>query len=938
MKLFTNKKLTQKIIIALVTVIVLNFSVPIQSNASVLSTFADIGGDLLKEVVQLIASVGDVVMGALNHFMLGTSQLIGSSMLDKDDPNITDATAGSDLYAASLDTSKDVQGEIPEDYEFDGLIFTGGWKIPNFLYCPENIFSNKIAMLDVNFINPHTYTPVEYKDKVGGQATESSIDKSQSASEYTSNEASENKKTAGETLRSVIASWYKAFRNIAIVGLLIVLVYLGIRIMISSTAVDKAKYKENLNDWLVALCLVVIIHFIMAGIMMFVDSITSMLSNANKGIYVEVEDSEGTHTNEAGKKVLSFRTNLTGYIRFMAQSKDFGYCTAYTIIYLALVIYTCMFTVTYFKRFLYMAFFTMIAPLVALSYPIDKLRDGKAQAFELWFKEYTLNAIIQPVHLVLYTVFVGSAMDLVVGNPIYAIVAIGFLTPAEKFIKKMFGFDRAQTAGGLGEIAGGALAYSGMKQLAGHLTGKKGKSDGKGSSDSGSEEKATIRQANKDYWKNTDPYEIAAGVNPNDNLDKETETQKETDADSNVDTEGSSDSEGKTKKSGENTNRNPNENEEGEQEAEEDEQEETIEEQIQREKKESHDNPDAYWSQRTDDLKDKLAKKSPGTSKDRIEQLANEKINDEKAESKKNPDTYWKRRASNLELEREEKEQQKAKENDKNKSIPDILAAGAKQPTRLQKFKSGVANSRFAKGTGAVASSGLRKIRRATIDKVSTPEARRKTIYKAAKSGLRGAAKVGGMAMGATALGVAGMAAGVATGDFSKGVSTALGAASLGASVGGNLGTKYGQKMTSTIDSVKQTYEQGAYSEQDLKERKQKEFDREWKNKEDNYKYLRSKGMNDKKAREFLNSERTQEFLDAGITDIKMIHKAGKLADDKGYSTKQAVAKAKIASGLSDDFATNDSARNAFVKTASRHITDKSQIKALEDDMITLKE
>ena len=69
-----------------------------------------------------------------------------------------------------------------------------------------------------------------------------------------------------------------------------------------------------------------------------------------------------------------------------------------------------------------------------------------------------------------------------------------------------------------------------------------------------------------------------------------------------------------------------------------------------------------------------------------------------------------------------------------------------------------------------------------------------------------------------------------------------------------------------------------------------------------------------------------------------MIHKAGKLADDKGYSTKQAVAKAKIASGLSDDFATNDSARNAFVKTASRHITDKSQIKALEDDMITLKE
>lgn len=35
----------------------------------------------------------------------------------------------------------------------------------------------------------------------------------------------------------------------------------------------------------------------------------------------------------------------------------------------------------------------MIAPLVALTYPIDKVKDGKAQAFDMWFKEYTMNAI-----------------------------------------------------------------------------------------------------------------------------------------------------------------------------------------------------------------------------------------------------------------------------------------------------------------------------------------------------------------------------------------------------------------------------------------------------------------------------------------------------------------------------------------------------------------
>lgn len=120
---------------------------------------------------------------------------------------------------------------------------------------------------------------------------------------------------------------------------------------------------------------------------MLTDKFTEMLDNTiNKPIAVKVTGSD-----------VKFNTNLVGYVRFMEQSPDFGNCTAYTIMYLALVLYTVMFTFTYFKRFLYMAFFTMIAPLVALTYPIDKVKDGKAQAFDMWFKEiynecyYTTN-------------------------------------------------------------------------------------------------------------------------------------------------------------------------------------------------------------------------------------------------------------------------------------------------------------------------------------------------------------------------------------------------------------------------------------------------------------------------------------------------------------------------------------------------------------------
>ena len=73
MKFCTKKKNNQKMFIVLLIIIVLNFSIPNYSKAF---SFGEIAGDLLKELVNMVASVGDVVMGALNHFMLGTEKII----------------------------------------------------------------------------------------------------------------------------------------------------------------------------------------------------------------------------------------------------------------------------------------------------------------------------------------------------------------------------------------------------------------------------------------------------------------------------------------------------------------------------------------------------------------------------------------------------------------------------------------------------------------------------------------------------------------------------------------------------------------------------------------------------------------------------------------------------------------------------------------------
>lgn len=389
-------------------------------------SFGNIPGNLLKELIQLIVSIGDVIVSAMQVTLLGDMDFWVSTMISNKNDNLDDKRSW--LYADETDKNSLIEGNptdrgsmlvMASDNGLANGIFTRHWMVPNIIYTPENIFSNKIAALDANYINPHTYQPVNDSDESAREA-----------------------ESFAASISPTISSWYRAFRNIAIVGLLSVLVYIGIRIVIGTVS-EKAKYKERLQDWFMALCLVFFMHFIMAGIMMLSDQITNLLdSSINSGIIVAVDD--GT----------IFRTNFTGYIRFAAQSNAWTEALGYGIMYLIIIGLTLRFTFVYLKRALYLAFFTMISPLVALTYPIDKVSDGKAQAFNIWIKEYFINAILQPIHLVLYCALIGAAMSLVVQNPIYGIVALLFISTAEKWIKKMFKMDKAElTSTSLGDVA-----------------------------------------------------------------------------------------------------------------------------------------------------------------------------------------------------------------------------------------------------------------------------------------------------------------------------------------------------------------------------------------------------------------------------------------------------------------------------------------------------
>lgn len=287
-----------------------------------------------------------------------------------------------------------------------------------------------------------------------------------------------------EQLRDTVATWYVALRNIAIVGLLSALLYIGIRIVISSSAGDKAKYKQFFVDWVVALCLIFFLHYIMAFTMTMSETVTDVLAGdrTNQGrikeVNIRLTETDGTTTFKDSGTEVCFSSNFTGVARMKADYQGGTLKIGYSILYIALTVYTVYFAFVYLKRLLMLAFFTMIAPLVALTYPLDKIRDGKAQAFNYWFKEYMFYALLQPMHMLLYTVFVSSALSVAANNLLYAIVALAFIVPAEKIVKQMFGI-KGNTESTLGGFAGGALASQAFNMLRkGPPQPKKGGGDG----------------------------------------------------------------------------------------------------------------------------------------------------------------------------------------------------------------------------------------------------------------------------------------------------------------------------------------------------------------------------------------------------------------------------------------------------------------------------
>lgn len=526
MKLFENKEIFKKIIIAFLTVFLLQYIVPInytfadkeeeektQEQEAIEDEYgedSDWGGLLFTPIQKLLLALGDVGISALNMFIGGQSSSIivlnkkgqvpdwifgiGGAVVVGGIAVLSSVTLPVGIIATVVGgggtfLERKLVKHIKSEFSDDD--FQTGIELPIITISPEEIFSNQIPLLDVNIINPKEYTYVDDNGK------------------------EKEVKSTASVLQSTISAWYKVLKDIATVLFLSALVYIGIRIIISSVAADKAKYKKMLIDWLVGLCLLFTVHYIMSFAFTITDKLVELLSSTNEAITISSDkpdlsrykqgdnskiikkyniDDDGNPVNDK----LSWRTNFMGYVRFFAQinikSMPVTLRFAYTLMYLILVIYTFMFLYQYIKRFMYIVFLTLMAPVMAVLYPIQKA-SGKTPSTTKYIKDWGTNLSLILIHGLLYKILMGTSIDLVTSNPLYGVLALACIMEAGKIFKNYVDANggSATADDATNGLVTGALVMQGVKSVAGMA---KGLGSGNSKKDSSGGSNANVRLAN----------------------------------------------------------------------------------------------------------------------------------------------------------------------------------------------------------------------------------------------------------------------------------------------------------------------------------------------------------------------------------------------------------------------------------------------------------
>lgn len=340
-----------------------------------------ITGEAVEEPVE---GNGEADGNSIGNTITTTNTTTGDTVNTYDDQKILE---NDELYTP---TSTELQPEGDDKLTIDKIIF------------------NKVPLLDVNV----------FSDTAGGYKLKDD--------------------SSLQIIRDSVASWYYIIRNITIAVMLIILIYVGIRMAITTVASEKAEYKRMLVSWVVGFLIIFLIQYFLI-----------LVLNINSTILGWIMKSQNS---------LGFEDGIYETVRRKAYEIKFSSGMAGTILYIILIILMIKFLYVYLKRFLAVCILIVMAPMMGASYAISKVRTGKAKAFTRWMKDYTLLVLIQSVHALIYTIFLTVVLEITnesLAGIVLALIVMNFMLKAANIFTSIFGMVGDKTGSkSLGTILG----------------------------------------------------------------------------------------------------------------------------------------------------------------------------------------------------------------------------------------------------------------------------------------------------------------------------------------------------------------------------------------------------------------------------------------------------------------------------------------------------
>jgi hypothetical protein len=206
-------------------------------------------------------------------------------------------------------------------------------------------------------------------------------------------------------LRNGVRMWYYIIRNIAIMVMVVILMYVAIRMLLNiytSSAENKARYKEMMIAWVKALSTLVVMHIIIYTVIAFNTDIINTIKDV-----AHIDDPRLQNLNII---LLERALDIRLSISFPA-----------TILYVLVTYLTVQYFFLYLKRFILVLILIISGPFIILKTAYESTGKSVSKAYSKWLYDLMINVMEQSLHALFYALFVKNLFEGAMTN------LIGFL-------------------------------------------------------------------------------------------------------------------------------------------------------------------------------------------------------------------------------------------------------------------------------------------------------------------------------------------------------------------------------------------------------------------------------------------------------------------------------------------------------------------------------